>query len=71
MNRAKQLRLDSSRGMTDTADLAGISLRTLRKIEAGEDVQVDSLTRLAAVYDVRPSDLLGPAVFTTSEGEAA
>lgn len=71
MNRAKQLRLDSGTGLEATAEKAGISFRTLRKIEAGRDVQAASLVRLASVYGVRPSDLMGPAVFSTQEGEAA
>ena len=71
MNRAKQLRLDAGHGVMEAAARAGISSRTLRKIEAGNEVQVDSLNRLASFYKVRPSDLLAPAVFTTPEGEAA
>ena len=72
MNRAKQLRLDSGMGIMDTADGASVSTRTLKKIEAGEDVHVHALARLATFYGVQPSELLQPAVFpTASEGEAA
>ena len=68
MNRAKQLRLDSGMGVLDTADGAGISTRTLNKIEAGEDVNAASLARLATFWRVKPSSLLMPA---TEEREAA
>lgn len=71
MNRAKQLRLDSGGGALDTATRAGISTRTLKKIEAGDDVTAAALVRLAAHFNVAPSELLAPAVFSTTEGEAA
>jgi len=68
MNRAKQIRLDRAMGVLDTADGAGISTRTLNKIEAGEDVKAASLARLATFWQVKPSSLLMPA---TEEQEAA
>lgn len=71
MNRAKQLRLDAGCGVLDTADYAGISTRTLRKIEAGDEVTAAALGRLAAFYKIAPSELLAPAVFSSNEGEAA
>lgn len=61
MNRAKQLRLDNRCGVRDTADGAGISTRTLHKIERGEDVSVHALARLADFYGLEPSELLQPA----------
>lgn len=71
MNRAKQLRLDNGCGIVDTAELAGISTRTLRKIEAGDEVTAAALGRLAAFYKIPASELLTPAVFSSTEGEAA
>lgn len=68
MNRAKQLRLDNGMGVLDTADGAGISTRTLNKIEAGEEVNAASLARLATFWQVKPSSLLLPA---TEEERAA
>lgn len=70
MNRAKQIRLDRGLGVYEAADAAGIARRTLRKIEAGDDVHAGSLARLAEFYEVAPSSLLAPAVFA-APGEAA
>ena len=62
MNRAKQIRLDRGLVLLDVADGAGISTRTLRKVEAGRDVAATSLARLATFYEVKPSTLLMPAI---------
>ena len=67
MNRARQLRLDRRLGLVDTAEAARIHTRTLKKIEAGEDVHPDALGRLASYYKVQPSSLLAPAVFDAPE----
>jgi transcriptional regulator with XRE-family HTH domain len=71
VNRAKQLRLDQGAGIADTAQAAGMSARTLKKIENGEDVNAASLARLSAFYRVKASELLAPAHFETPRGEAA
>jgi transcriptional regulator with XRE-family HTH domain len=68
MNRAKQLRIDSGMGLVDTADGAGISTLTLKKIERGEDVQPASLVKLATFWGragqaVKPSELYAPVSF--------
>jgi transcriptional regulator with XRE-family HTH domain len=80
VNRAKQIRLDqgpspvSSRGgVAVTAkqaarapvSLSGMSARTLKKIENGEDVNAASLARLSAFYGLKASELLAPAHFET------
>ena len=70
MNRAKQIRLDSGLGVMDTADGAGISAKTLKKIESGDEVNAASLARLATFWQVKPSTLLMPALPET-EQEAA
>ena len=71
MNRAKQLRIDAGIGLVEAAQGAGISPRTLKKIEAGAEVGAPALARLATFFEARPSELLAPAVFNTPEGEAA
>lgn len=62
MNRAKQIRLDEGLGVAEVVDGAGISAKTLKKVEAGEDVNAASLARLATFYAVKPSSLLMPAI---------
>jgi transcriptional regulator with XRE-family HTH domain len=71
MNRAKQIRLDQGAGLADTAQAAGMSTRTLKKIENGEDVNAASLARLSVFYGMKASELLAPAHFETPSGEAA
>lgn len=61
MNRAKQIRVDRNLGIVEVESGAGISRRTLRKIEAGADVQPAALARLSTFYGVKASDLLAPA----------
>jgi transcriptional regulator with XRE-family HTH domain len=62
VNRARQIRLDNGAGVMDTAEGAGISTRTLHKIENGETVNAQALARLADFYGVSASSLLMPAV---------
>lgn len=69
MNRAKQIRLDRGLGVAEVIDGAGISAKTLKKIEAGDDVTAASLARLATFWQVKPSTLLMPAI--EPEREAA
>jgi transcriptional regulator with XRE-family HTH domain len=71
VNRAKQIRLDQAAGLAETAKAAKLSTRTLRKIEAGEDVNAASLARLSTYYAVKASELLAPAHFETPDGKAA
>ena len=61
MNRAKQIRLDRNLGVMDVVNGAGIGPKTLRKIEAGDDVNAASLARLSTFYGVKASELLAPA----------
>jgi transcriptional regulator with XRE-family HTH domain len=65
MNRAKQIRLDQGAGLAETAQAAGMSARTLKKIESGEDVNAASLARLSTFYGLKASELLAPAHFET------
>jgi transcriptional regulator with XRE-family HTH domain len=62
VNRAKQIRLDAGAGIADVAVDAGISTKTLNKIEAGEPVAAAALARLATYWQVKPSTLLMPAI---------
>lgn len=67
MNRAKQIRLDRSMSVSQVIAGAGISSRTLKRVEDGEDVASAALARLANFYGVKPSSLLAPAVFDDPE----
>ena len=67
MNRARKLRWQRNMGRVATAQAAGISYETLRKIEEGEPVTSDVLMKLAELYKVPADTLQGPPL----EAEAA
>jgi hypothetical protein len=63
MNRAKQIRLDRNLSVVEVIEGAGIGSRTLKRIEAGEDVNAAPLARLSTFYRIKASELLAPAHF--------
>jgi transcriptional regulator with XRE-family HTH domain len=65
VNRAKQIRLDQGAGLADTAKAAGLSTRTLKKIENGEDVNAAPSRASPPSTAVKASELLAPAHFET------
>jgi transcriptional regulator with XRE-family HTH domain len=69
MNRAKQLRMDLGVTAKHVCEQARISRNTLRKLEAGNEIEAPSLARISTYYGVTASELLAPARFP--EGEAA
>lgn len=62
MTRLEQLRLDAALTPEQLGELAGVSGRTVRRIEAGKDGRVESLKKLAAYFDVPASDLVREAL---------
>jgi transcriptional regulator with XRE-family HTH domain len=62
MNRAEQIRIDRGLGVVGVAAGAGISTRTLKKVERGDSVTAAALARLATFYEVKASTLQMPAV---------
>jgi transcriptional regulator with XRE-family HTH domain len=63
MNRAKQLRVDRGLTLDALSDKTGVSYRTLKKIEAGTEVNAPALATLGRLYDVQPSSLYLPPLF--------
>lgn len=62
LTRAKQLRLDRGLTMTAVSNATGVSRRTIRVFEEGQEIQAPSLARLSTFYGLSASSLLGPAV---------
>lgn len=44
------------------AERAGLALKTLSRIENGEDMNLSTLTAIAAALDMTPAELLGEGV---------
>lgn len=70
MLRLEQLRLDAGLSRERLADRAGISHKTIGRIEAGASAHVETLVKLAEALDTRPSELLFPAIGITQEPAA-
>lgn len=71
MNRAKQIRLDRGLGVVEVVEGAGVSPKTLKKIENEVPVNAAPLARLSTFYGVKASELLAPAFFASPEGKAS
>lgn len=57
--RVRNLRLDHEFSQQALASQAGIALRTVANLEAGQDVSLDTLRKLAAVLNVTVAYLVG------------
>ena len=68
---ARQHRFDAGLTQLCLAHRAGVALETVRKLEQGEVVgmKIETILRIAAALDARPSDLL-PALADTADHEA-
>lgn len=55
---AKRLRVDRGEGLVHVAQAAGIAFNTLKKVEAGHEVDAGSLKKLGEYYGVDASSLL-------------
>lgn len=57
--KVKELRIRKGFSQEELAEKAGLSLRTIQRIENGEtDPRGDSLQRLSGAFDVQPNDLI-------------
>ena len=54
----RQLRLEKGWSQTQLAELSGLSLRTVQRIEKGNKPTVESLKALASVFETQWSDLV-------------
>lgn len=58
-NRIKNLRIRKSFSQEELAEISGLSLRTVQRIENGEsEPRGDSLKRLATAFEVSPDEIL-------------
>jgi len=53
----KQRRLDKGWSQEDLAELAGVSVRTIQRLESGQQPSLESLKCLAAVFETSVSEL--------------
>ncbi|WP_442799507.1 2TM domain-containing protein [Pantoea vagans] len=60
INRFKEHRLARAWSQEQLAELAGLSTRTVQRIENGERPGLETLSALAAVFEVNVADLTGP-----------
>jgi transcriptional regulator with XRE-family HTH domain len=58
-NRVRVLRQDRNLSQQALASQAGVALRTVANLEAGQDVSLDTLRKLAEVLDVTVAYLVG------------
>jgi transcriptional regulator with XRE-family HTH domain len=60
----QKMRLQKGWSQQQLADLSGLSVRTIQRIEQGQPGSVESLKALAAVFEIHFSDLQEPAMST-------
>ncbi|MDH2068887.1 helix-turn-helix domain-containing protein [Pantoea sp. GD03673] len=60
INRFKEHRLARAWSQEQLAEMAGLSTRTVQRIENGERPGLETLSALAAVFEVNVADLTGP-----------
>jgi transcriptional regulator with XRE-family HTH domain len=58
-NQVKQLRLQRAWSQEQLAELAGLSVRTIQRIENGDRPGLETLSALAAVFEVNVADITG------------
>lgn len=61
----QKLRLQRGWSQEQLADVSGVSVRTIQRIERGQPGSLETLKALAAVFDVDFDQLQGPAMTTT------
>lgn len=59
--RVRALRVEAKLSQQALASSAGLSLRTVSRVEAGEDTTIGTLTAIADVLAVAIAELLAPA----------
>lgn len=60
-NQVKQLRLQRAWSQEQLAELTGVSVRTIQRIENGDRPALETLSALAAVFEVNVADITGDA----------
>jgi transcriptional regulator with XRE-family HTH domain len=60
-NQVKQLRLQRAWSQEQLAELAGLSVRTIQRIENGDRPGLETLSALAAVFEVNVGEITGDA----------
>ena len=60
-NQVKQLRLQRAWSQEQLAEMAGLSVRTIQRIENGERPGLETLSALAAVFEVTVAEIGGEA----------
>ena len=58
-NQVKQLRLQRAWSQEQLAELAGLSVRTIQRIENGDRPGLETLSALAAVFEVNVAEISG------------
>lgn len=66
-NKIKELRLSQHLSQEQLAEAAGISVRTLQRLEAGEDVSISTLNAVANALDVPVGDLFQYTTFNEQD----
>lgn len=60
INKFRELRLARAWSQEQLAEMAGLSTRTVQRIENGEQPGLETLSALAAVFEVSVAELSGP-----------
>ncbi|XXD09582.1 helix-turn-helix domain-containing protein [Klebsiella sp. R445] len=60
-NQVKQLRLQRAWSQEQLAELTGVSVRTIQRIENGDRPALETLSALAAVFEVNVADITADA----------
>jgi len=61
----QKLRLQRGWSQEQLADLSGLSVRTIQRLERGQPASVESLKALGAAFEIDFSDLKEPEMSTT------
>lgn len=59
----RQLRLEKGWSQIQLAELSGLSLRTVQRIEKGSKPTIESLKAIASVFETEWSELVSPSEF--------
>lgn len=69
-NKFRSLRLARAWSQEQLAELSGMSVRTVQRIENGDQPSLETLSALAAVFEVSVADLSGPNALDQKIAEA-
>ncbi|MGV8926480.1 MAG: 2TM domain-containing protein [Ewingella sp.] len=61
LNRIKQLRVSRAWSQEQLAELSSLSVRTVQRIENGEQASLETLGAIAAAFDIKVAELIAPA----------